>query len=1656
VARTVFADTQAPNFDTSQVNIDHLFDMEAFDINQAGGGQCTAAFGGVLDPSPCPYVSTFIDPSGVTDFFETVIEGGTDFMLLNSCGKNSAALGSTSSLCGNEYVSEINFARFIFIDQATMEFNVQWIILTPTSEPLNVTCVNTTPTTNFVDWDLPLDLGGGLLEGFQIERDSGAGFSVIVADTGSALPTSFTDSSGIVAGLTFQYRITAINDQGLGVPSEPSNTCGLPIISGSPQITQLANVALNTVAIDWIASTFDGNTDPIGYKIDRVKEGDPPPSDDTWIVSMGDDADAFNCGSDSHRMLITANPLASSGAYLNWLDLGAVNPAIVSGKCKVNMANSFDKEDVEGKDFKVSWAISMPTGAQNRNFGFFVFDGEYTLADFNDNTNLPIKGNGILGGINHPASTFLGSCTNNFITESFTIDTSQAIDPSGKVTLMFQFRDFSSAQDNQALACIEKIEVTGMKIWDFQQSIPDNTFFTPFSPAGQQFCPAGAGSIGCITPSIFKSTITIPNTIADGFGTLIADTGNILLQFLDFTVEQVTTYGYRVSQINSEGTSDPSNVAIIFTVGLPDPPINLTPIATGTRTIDVTWEDGALNGGVVSFYQLDRKTGLAGIFQTVLIDDVQILNDQFLTPDQEYCYRVKVTTSVGESSFTNEACATTFDAPSEPVNMTATAIDGSSINVDWLTPASDGGNTITGYKIERQKESGGFQLLFSERQPESNRILNDTNLEVGTTYTYRVQAINVFGEGDPSQDSATTDATPQVPPNFVCNPVTNSAISLGWDTPLTFSAPSGYQIDRKIQGEPSFTTIVADTGTTATTFLDDGLPFDTIFVYRILGITTEGNTDFTPEVSCVTLQVPDTPAEDVQADFSEVVPHQTVIGWDIPNTFGVPINEFRIERDDGAGYLEIGSVSGSSFAFIDQALDNEVAQRYQIILVSSEGETVPSIAVPFDTNQTSHWHYENTPDDTGENKNTGSILGNVNFNGTGHVGLGFIFDGLTRLEVDSSEESDYDFENDQAFGITSYYQDLTSGGTQTNSFAFGSGSPNDNNVFGSSTTGSTCGTSSFTVTNEVNLQVPATTVNQQCIRPFVEIDISSISNSNNTVTSVQLRVDIFAETGDSRPCDFNSMESQPSISSASTVWNDIADGTNFLSSFGNPICDDPALGNDITIDLGSNAISNMQSAFDSSQSWWAVGWKYDNDPSPRENNGSTNLLRYTNGQTQIQINYTSPAVLDDSIIVSKSLTLTDTGYKFFIDEDGKPSVKLTNTDTTDEIFAQADINVADGTLRFVGFGYNGNSSASGVSFNVDGTPQITSIITDTLTSSILNNEPLTIGGTSTGTDLVFAVLDETRIFGSGTLDEEQLEEIGNDEIQTEAPINATFAITGSTFANISSESPTIQLISGFPTPITTLVELKNFTVTTVNTATPTLVFDPISGQAQVPPLFNFMGALSNYTAESLLTNPSGSFPILSNFDIQVPVFTFTGDFFFQQARNLTFDILSFNFTQTDVPFDLVCNFKSELFGNGTTVGFSDVFFVQTLQPVDPQLDVVVACIDPNAPVIDPTAPSFGGSNALLSFVSFGDTTGIGNFLNFTTNFGDFFGASLPFLFIIILAAAFTGRSAPTGIVIIGLALGIMWAMGILTLDPIMWGVIVVLIILGLLGGKKFL
>jgi hypothetical protein len=72
-------------------------------------------------------------------------------------------------------------------------------------------------------WDAPGDDGGSAIVGYQITAESpiGAGFSVVVADTGDTDTTAVI--SGLSAGTEYNFRVHAINAIGVGAPSNQSD-----------------------------------------------------------------------------------------------------------------------------------------------------------------------------------------------------------------------------------------------------------------------------------------------------------------------------------------------------------------------------------------------------------------------------------------------------------------------------------------------------------------------------------------------------------------------------------------------------------------------------------------------------------------------------------------------------------------------------------------------------------------------------------------------------------------------------------------------------------------------------------------------------------------------------------------------------------------------------------------------------------------------------------------------------------------------------------------------------------------------------------------------------------------------------------------------------------------------------------------------------------------------------------------------------------------------------------------------------------------------------------------------------------------------------------------------------------------------------------------
>jgi fibronectin type 3 domain-containing protein len=108
--------------------------------------------------------------------------------------------------------------------------------------------------------------------------------------------------------------------------------------------------------------------------------------------------------------------------------------------------------------------------------------------------------------------------------------------------------------------------------------------------------------------------------------------------------------------------------------------------------------------------------------------------------------------AVGEGSLSNEASATP-PSPTVPGAPSLSASAGSGVvHLTWSAP-SNGGSTITNYNVYRGTSSGSETLLTTLGNVTS---FDDTAVTNGTTYYYKVSAVNAVGEGSLSNEASAT------------------------------------------------------------------------------------------------------------------------------------------------------------------------------------------------------------------------------------------------------------------------------------------------------------------------------------------------------------------------------------------------------------------------------------------------------------------------------------------------------------------------------------------------------------------------------------------------------------------------------------------------------------------------------------------------------------------------------------------------------------------------------------------------------------------------------------------------------------------------------------------------------------------------------------
>jgi titin len=421
--------------------------------------------------------------------------------------------------------------------------------------------------------------------------------------------------------------------------------------------------------------------------------------------------------------------------------------------------------------------------------------------------------------------------------------------------------------------------------------------------------------------------------------------------FTDTGLTNGTTYYYTVAAVNSAGVSPQSNetsaMPVMVQATVPSAPQSLTATG-GSGSVSLSWAAPSSNGGSpITGYDVYRGTSPGGESATPLATNVSArsFTDTGLTNGTTYYYTVTAVNAVGQSPQSGEASATPqATVPSAPSGLVASGGNGSVV-LSWAVPNSDGGSPITGYDVYRGTSAGGESATPVATNVAGSNF-TDTGVTNGTTYYYKVTAVNAVGQ---SPQSGEASATPQAPATVPTAPQGltaaggNGTVKLSWSAPASNggAAVNGYDVYRGTSAGGESATPVA-TNVTGTSFTDTGVTNGTTYYYTVTAVNAVGQSPQSAEASATPqATAPSAPLTVVAAAGNASV----TVSWSVPaSNGGSPITGYDVYRGTSAGGESATpvatNVAGTSFT--DTGVTNGTTYYYKVTAVNAVGQSPQS------------------------------------------------------------------------------------------------------------------------------------------------------------------------------------------------------------------------------------------------------------------------------------------------------------------------------------------------------------------------------------------------------------------------------------------------------------------------------------------------------------------------------------------------------------------------------------------------------------------------------------------------------------------------------------------------------------------------------------------
>ena len=686
--------------------------------------------------------TTIMDANGLNNVSYTYqwirVDGGTETNI-------SLATSSTYTLVGDDQGKTIK-VKVSFTDDAnnaetltSVATAVVSAVATAPGAPRSLSATASGTNRINLSWSAPASDGGSAITGYRIEvsPNGNSNWTDRVANT-TGTNTSYAHT-GLATGTTRHYRVSAINANGTGTPSNVDDaTTGTTgsTVPGAP--TRLTATASGSTRIDlsWSAPASNGGSAITGYRIEVSSDGGS-----SWSVRVANTRNA------NTRYAHTGFAAGTTRHYR----VSAIN------------ANGTGATSNVGNATTGSGPIARPPGAP-RSLAATAGDGEVFLewTAPADDGGSPVTGYlyRYAAGDGVPGNTtwqFAGLTLERTVTGltngqpyAFEVLAVNSVGP-GAVARAVATPLGGPSVPKPLTATAGDGEVF------LEWTAPADDGGTPVTGYEYRY------AAGAAVPERTQWQSAELN--------------------LEWTVTGLTNgrqYVFEVRARNRVGPGAPAK-AVATPVGVPGAPASLTATA-GDGEVVLAWSAPVGDGGTpVAGYEYRYAAGTAVPEHAHWRSAGRTLKWTVsgLTNGQQYAFEVRARNRVGEGK-ARGATATPVGAPGVPLIMRATAGD-KEVALAWRAPLDDGGTPVTGYEY---RYAAGAAV--PEGTPWQSAGLNlewtVTGLTNGQQYAFEVRARNRVGDGEPRRYLATPLGRPGSPASLRAT-AGDKEVALAWRAP---------------------------------------------------------------------------------------------------------------------------------------------------------------------------------------------------------------------------------------------------------------------------------------------------------------------------------------------------------------------------------------------------------------------------------------------------------------------------------------------------------------------------------------------------------------------------------------------------------------------------------------------------------------------------------------------------------------------------------------------------------------------------------------------------------------------------------------------------------------------------------------------------------